>query len=302
MMNFPQFSSPLKFKDKRLKNNLKNLLDSCKILIFKNLKNPDNLTMVSQYSKTETPPEPDISDLVIEDDQDSVMEMPPEPDISDLVIEDDQPVDNFRSEKQQRLLTEALYSSWAGPTDHQPYIVAANVGVYYALKQPPLVPDVFLSLEVAMPADWQEKNNRTYFVWELGKPPDVVIEIVSNREGNELGSKIINYAKMRASYYVVFDPMQLLGEQPLQIFELRANRYEEIAETWLEKVGLGLTLWQGEFEGVSETWLRWCNRDNQVIPTGKERAETERQRAETAEERAERLAAQLRALGIDPEM
>lgn len=258
--------------------------------------------MVSQYSATETPPEPDISNLIIEDDQHSAKEMPPEPDISDLVIEDDQPVDNFRSEKQQRLLTEALYSSWAGPTDYQPYIVAANVGVFYALKQPPLVPDVFLSLEVAMPADWQEKNNRTYFVWELGKPPDVVIEIVSNREGNELGSKIINYAKMRASYYVVFDPMQLLGEPRLRIFELRANRYEEIAETWLEKVGLGLTLWQGEFEGVSETWLRWCNRENQVIPTGKERAETERQRAEAAEERAERLAAQLRALGIDPEM
>jgi hypothetical protein len=35
------------------------------------------------------------------------------PDISDLVIEDDTPVHNLISEKQQRLLTEPLYSDRA---------------------------------------------------------------------------------------------------------------------------------------------------------------------------------------------
>ena len=37
------------------------------------------------------------------------------PNIDDLVTEDDTPVDNLPSEKQQRLLTEPLYSSWSGP-------------------------------------------------------------------------------------------------------------------------------------------------------------------------------------------
>jgi hypothetical protein len=37
------------------------------------------------------------------------------PDIQDLITEDDTPVDNLPSEKQQRLLTEPLYSAWAGP-------------------------------------------------------------------------------------------------------------------------------------------------------------------------------------------
>ena len=36
------------------------------------------------------------------------------PDIQNLVTEGDTPVDNMPSEKQQRLLTEPLYSSWAG--------------------------------------------------------------------------------------------------------------------------------------------------------------------------------------------
>jgi len=73
------------------------------------------------------------------------------------------------------LLVEPLYSSQVLPA---PFIVAANVGVFFAVKQEPLVPDVFVSLGVQMPADWSQKRNRSYFVWEFGKVPEVVIEIV----------------------------------------------------------------------------------------------------------------------------
>lgn len=38
-----------------------------------------------------------------------------EPDVSLLVTEDDAPVDSILTEKQERLLTEPLYSSWSGP-------------------------------------------------------------------------------------------------------------------------------------------------------------------------------------------
>ncbi len=70
-------------------------------------------------------------------------------------------------------------------------------------------------------------------------------------------------------------------------------------------VGLGLMLWEGMFEGRMDTWLRWCDTDGNVIPTGRERAEAEKERAEAAENRAkaaesraEALAAKLRAAGI----
>lgn len=68
--------------------------------------------------------------------------------------------------------------------------------MFFALKQDPIVPDVFLSLGVQMPVDWSQKQNRSYFVWEFGKVPEVAIEIVSNREGNELGSKKTTYARI----------------------------------------------------------------------------------------------------------
>ena len=59
---------------------------------------------------------------------------------------------------------------------------------------------------------------------------------------------------------------------------------------------------------MKAVWLRWCDREGNVIPTGAELAEAERQRAEEEQRRAEaeraraeRLAARLRALGIDPD-
>lgn len=261
----------------------------------------------------------DISDLTIEDDSIDAAEIVHELDISHIKIEDDTPVDNFQSEKQQRLLIEPLYSSWS---DHLPFIAAANVGVFYGLNHDPVVPDAFLSLGVEMPTDWSKKQNRSYFVWEFGKVPDVCIEIVSNREGNELRKKKELYARIGVPYYAVFDPLKRIQRrnemdgQLLRIWGLSCGQYIELPQPfWLPTVGLGLTIWEGEFEAVSGSWLRWCDPAQQVIPTGAEgktlefqraeaerqKAEVERQKAEAERQKADRLAARLRELGINPD-
>ena len=219
------------------------------------------------------------------------------PDANQLVTEDDTPVDNFASEKQQRLLVGSLYSS----LQQQTFLAAANVGIYHTDGQPAIVPDIFLSLDVQVPENWWEKQNRCYMVWRFGKPPEVVLEIVSNKEGDELGKKLQIYEHMRASYYIVYDPNQQLGEQVLRVYELRGRRYFETSENWLEQVGLGVTLWESTFEDRQDTWLRWCYQDGTVLLTGDERAEQERQRAEQAEQRIQLLADRLRAMGIDPD-
>ncbi|KAM3091302.1 Uma2 family endonuclease [Phormidesmis sp. 146-35] len=222
-------------------------------------------------------------------------------DISHLVTEDGTPVDNFQSEKQQRLLVEPLYSSWSPGL---PFIAAANVGLFYALKQDPIVPDMMLSLGLEMPTDWSQKQSRSYFVWEFGKAPEVCIEIVSNREGDELtlsrksqqkgkiATKKEIYARIGVPYYAVFDSLQQLQKSDemngtlLRVWALVEGQYEELpSPDWLRTVGLGLTLWEGAFEGVTGTWLRWCDRNGQIIPTGAEGRELERQRAEAQRQR-----------------
>jgi Uma2 family endonuclease len=231
------------------------------------------------------------------------------PDVSQLVTEDDEAVDNLPSEKQQRLLTETLYSSWNGASNTQGFLVAANVGLFASSNYPAIVPDVFLSLDVQVAENWWEKRHRSYFFWEFGKPPEVVIEIVSNREGNETGRKFLEYARMRILYYIIFDPSQQLGGEVLQMYQLQGRQYVPMSEEWLTEVELGLRLWEGVYEAKRDVWLRWCDAEGHVIPTGAERAEQERTRAEQEREakeasiqRAERLAEQLRALGVEPEV
>ncbi|MCL1473850.1 Uma2 family endonuclease [Argonema antarcticum] len=191
------------------------------------------------------------------------------PDISGLVLEDDTPLDSFINEKQQRLLTTVFYSG-ADTGITVPFIAAANVGLFSSVRQPGIAPDVFLSLNITAAEDWWERQVRSYLFWEFGKPPEVVIEIVSPTPGNELGSKLIDYARMRIMYYVVYDPLRQLGNTMLRVFQLQGKSYIPKDDAFFPEVGLGVTLWQGEFENVNGTWLRWCYPNGTPIPTGDE--------------------------------
>jgi Uma2 family endonuclease len=217
------------------------------------------------------------------------------PSVDHFVTEDDTPVDNIFSEKQQRLLTEPLYSSWSGPGPQRTFVAMSNVGLFYGIRRPPLVPDALLSLNVEVPADLWPKSHRSYFVWEYGKAPDVVVEVVSNREGGEDTDNLDTYAQAGARYYVIFDPETLLGSEMLRAYRLEGLAFHRLDEpVWFSEVGLGLRMWQGRYEEHEDTWLRWVDAEGQVIPTGAERAESERQRAD-------RLAEQLRQLGVEPQ-
>ncbi len=241
------------------------------------------------------------------------------PDMSHIITEDEVPVDNVFSEKQQRLLVEPLYGSWQ---PGQPFFAAANVGVFYAVRQPPLVPDMFLSLDVQPDEDIWRKENRSYFLWKYGKPPEVVVEVVSNKEGGELDRKLRLYARMGVWYYVVFDPEQRVQESELRVYGLSIARYFPQQDLDLSEIGLKLTIWDGVFEGLHAQWLRWVDREGHLLPTGKERADQEQQRADQEQQRADQeqqradqeqqradqeqqraecLIRQLRALGIEPE-
>jgi Uma2 family endonuclease len=230
---------------------------------------------------------------------------PVRPCLDHIVTEDDTPKDSMLSEKQQRLLTEPLYSSWdAG----RPFLATANVGLFYAVRQPPLVPDVLLSLDVEAPRDFMAKEHRWNFLWEFGKAPEAVVEIVSNTEGGETTDKMVKYAQIGILYYAIYDPAGEVQAEPLRVFVLRDKSYTPCSAEWLPIVGLGLLLWRGPFENCDTTWLRRCDRQGRVIPTGAERADQERERADQERERAEheslraeQLAAQLRELGVTPD-
>ena len=220
-------------------------------------------------------------EMASDEDEDEI----PIPDVSDLVTEDDAPVDNLIQEKLQRFLVECLYSSLKLGV---PFLAACDVGLFYGLQEDSLAPDVMLSLDVSVPENWREKRKRSYFVWEFGKPPDVAIEIVSNTKGGELSEKLQAYARAGVAYYAVFDPLEQLSPEILQVYVLHAGRYQRLPDAWMESVGLGLTVWEGEFETKQyDRWLRWRDRKGNLLLTGDEQARQESQRAEQERQRAE---------------
>jgi Uma2 family endonuclease len=213
--------------------------------------------------------------------------------IENIVTEDDEPVDNFFSAKEQRLLASSLYASWTplpsedGSKKRRRFLADVNVGIFFALHQPPLVPDFFLSLDVEPHKDWYKKEHRSYFVWEFGKVPEVVIEIVSNRKGGELTSKLKDYAQMGVNYYAAHDPERQLSKDALRVYELGFGKRYRLREDYrLPDLGLSLTLWKGVFEGKEDEWLRWLDAKGRLILTGEERANNAEKKASNAEKRA----------------
>jgi Uma2 family endonuclease len=228
--------------------------------------------------------------------------------IDELITDVEEPVENWFIEKQRRLLTDSLFAAWRGPGRGRTFITASDVGVFPEKKQTPIVPDVLLSLDVPKGLDPARKEHRSYFLWIMGKPPDVVFEFVSDRRGGEEGHKKARYAEIGVQYYVIFDPQRWLRGDVLRSYELRKDgTYHALKENRFAAVGLGVGLWQGEYEGWDKEWLRWYDRRGRLIPTGAELAALARKKADKAEQksvrerrRIEELEAQLRAHGIEP--
>lgn len=268
------------------------------------------------------------------DPAESEENFPTVPETSHLIPEDEVPVD-IRSEKNQRLLVSSLYASWAGAPSLEidgevvvegprPFLATANVGLFDRPVNDPLVPDVLVSNDVQLgPHDWGPEGTRSYFIWEHGKPPELVIELVSNRKGGELARKRQRYARMRVAHYVVFDAGRQLGGLKLRAYKLVNAQLEPVLVPSDGRVDIDpLGLWEGNFEHQDGLWLRFFDREGRLLLTGDERAlaegqraeaesqraeaerlraDAERQRAEAQMEKAEALAAKLRELGVDPE-
>lgn len=101
----------------------------------------------------------------------------------------------------------------------------------------------------------------------------------------------------------------------LEVYRLDASGHYQLQPPdtkqrhWIAEIDLVLGVWQGSRAGRTGYWLRWWNAQGELLLWGTEQAELERQRAEQERSRAEqersradRLAEQLRAAGIEPQL
>lgn len=212
----------------------------------------------------------------------------------ELECSDDRPMDDEIQILQMDLLFEPLRLYYTGQRVH----VGKNQIIYYSADQVRrrdfLGPDVYVVLDV------EPGSRASWVIWEEGKGPDVVIEILSwstwRRDKGD--KKQIYQDNIRVKDYFWFDPR----DQELEGFTNTDKGFVSIPKDDAGRLpcpalDLLLMVWEGSYQERPGRWLRWATRDGRLLPLREEaaRAETEEaiRSAEAERHRADQSARQL---------
>ena len=201
-----------------------------------------------------------------------------------------------RHKAQMDLLIDALIP-WL--EEREDGFIGGNMFVYYSVAQ--VRNKDFKGLDFFAVLGVPKGERRSWVVWEEGKTPDVVIELLSDStaQADKNEKKLIYQNQMRVPEYFWYDPF---NPNDLVGFSNEKGAYQPIAlnaqnQLVSQSLGLALQLWQGSYKGINATWLRWAILAGELLPTPEEkerrRAEQESQRAEQESQRADKAESQL---------
>ncbi|WP_017652058.1 Uma2 family endonuclease [Fortiea contorta] len=219
----------------------------------------------------------------------------------------DDPVDNINQPALAAALTETLQlagkvtANSLTPTN---YGICATLNGKMVIKAPDwaYIPEIKVE---------RAEVTRSYTPQLQGDIPVIVMEFVSDQEGSEYSvkptyppGKWFFYERiLKIPNYIIFEPdsgnCEMYCLQETERYALTQPDANQLY--WIPQINLHLGVWHGSRENRTGNWLRWWDEQGNLLLWGAELAAQERQRAEQERQRAERLAAQLRALGIEPE-
>jgi Uma2 family endonuclease len=236
----------------------------------------------------------------------------------DLVL-DETPVENTGQPLIAGALKESLELADRIPAN---CLIASNFGISATIQQEFTLkaPDWLYVPQVRQVTG----DRKSYTPNVEGDLPTIVMEFLSETDGGEysirrippVGKWFFYEQILRIPSYVIFDPSSGL----LEVYRLSAEKYglelpDENGRHWVEELTLFLGTWRGEKEGRYGYWLRWWDDQGVLLPwavekvaaeqakaeAAQQQAEAAQQQAEAEKTRADRLAALLRAQGIDPD-
>ncbi len=221
--------------------------------------------------------------------------------LPDDFVLDDEPVDNINQPSLAAALTDSLQindklQAFALTTTN--YGICATVNQKMVVKAPDwaYIPNIRVG---------REEVKRSYTPQLQGDMPAIVMEFLSDTEGSEYSNKptyppgkwFFYERVLQVPNYVIFEP----DTGDLEIYQLDDSGRYQLQDPdannryWIAQIGLFLGRWQGTRENRTGYWLRWWDENGQLLLWGVEKSQQ-------LAEKAERLAAQLRAAGIEPEV
>ena len=167
-----------------------------------------------------------------------------------------------------------------------------------------IAPDVYIALDVDAEGIWENLAN--YWMWEVGKPPDFVLEVASpSTAANDLGHKRDLYARLGITEYWRLDPTggDLYG-QPLSGERLVDGEYrpyelhtDEDGSIWAYSEVLGLRFhWDLELEDQFDVRSPLTGRTINLAEVRQQELLEERAAREAAESRERELRLEIERL------
>jgi Uma2 family endonuclease len=232
------------------------------------------------------------------------------PDHTQLPESDGTFVKNFQEHPQSILLTTSIQPILEALHPDGQYCIGQDSGIYWRLTDPPErgaeAPDWFYVPGV--PPLLEGKMRRSYVIWKEIIAPLIAIEFVSGNGSEErdrtspfasddakAGKFWVYEQAIRVPFYAIYE----VEKASVEVYELVGSRYQRLRANdrghyEIPPLGVELGIWQGAVGNQTLPWLRWWDRDGNLLLSSDERADREKQRAD-------RLATKLRDLGIDPE-
>lgn len=228
------------------------------------------------------------------------------PDHTQLPDEDGNFVKNYQEPPQGDLLTDTITPILNKIHPDGNYCLGRDCGIYWRLPDPPeslekgaVAPDWFYVPNVSPTIDGQVR--RSFVMWQETIEPLIALEFVSGtgveeRDQTPVKGKFWVYERaIQIPFYGIYE----VNKARVEVYQLVHGRYQKMTPNsrghyCIEPLKIELGIWQGEYQNQQFPWLRWWDTEGNLLLTSQEWTEQERQRAE-------RLAAQLRALGVEPE-
>jgi Uma2 family endonuclease len=208
-----------------------------------------------------------------------------------LPCDDGVPMETERHKKQMELLISSL-EPWLIQQPQGGY-VGGNMFIYYSFKQIRHQdfkgPDVFVVLDVP------HGERKSWVVWEEGKTPDLIIELLSESTAKEdkTNKKFIYQNQLKVAEYFWLDPF---NPEDCAGFRLHGNRYEAIplennSRFLSQQLGLVLMRWSGTYRGVETIWWRWATLTGDLLllpeESAQQQAQIAQQQAQVAQQQAQ---------------
>jgi Uma2 family endonuclease len=204
----------------------------------------------------------------------------------DLITDDGVPLETIWHRKCINLLVEQVEYHLR---DRDDFYVGGNQFIYFSPAQARNKdfrgPDFYYIGRTT-----RQPTRECWIVWDENlRTPDVVIELSSEstKEEDHNAKFKIYRDTLRVGDYFIYDPDSKL----LEGWKLEGTRYlpirpDEHGRLACDQLDLLLGTWNGEYVRDDMTWLRFYDRNGNVIPIP---AEAERQRADAAEAELARL-------------